>query len=170
MAHKFYLENKAKGLCRRCGAPPLEGKTRCGECHAAHLAYQRKAKEKLEADGVCRWCGVTKRLPAKSMCGPCLDKHRAKETRRYADMRKNVIEAYGGRCVCCRTTVTKYLQLDHVNNDGAAHRKELTGDRKGGSIYVWAQRNDHPPTLQLLCANCHQAKTTCGGCDPQDHP
>jgi hypothetical protein len=68
-------------------------------------------------------------------------------------------------------TVEKYLQLDHINNDGAAHRKILskkTG-RGGTSLYTWAYRNGFPDILQLLCANCHQAKTTSGGCQPGDH-
>ena len=103
------------------------------------------------------------------MCSTCLPVHTERNARIYADKRRRCIEAYGKRCVCCGLSKDKYLQLDHVNNDGAQHRRELTGGGRKGSIYVWAVRNGFPPSLQLLCANCHQAKTLHGGCTPDDH-
>jgi hypothetical protein len=54
------------------------------------------------------------------------------------------------------------LELDHVNNDGNAHRRELGGS--GERIFKWAIKNGFPPTLQILCANCHKVKTRTGDC------
>ena len=69
----------------------------------------------------------------------------------------SVIEIYGGRCASCGVDDREVLTLDHVNNDGAAHRRELGGD---SSILLarWCVRNDYPPSIQVLCANCQLRK------------
>jgi hypothetical protein len=38
-------------------------------------------------------------------------------------IREDVIAAYGGRCACCGEFERDFLTLDHVNNDGAEHRR-----------------------------------------------
>lgn len=50
------------------------------------------------------------------------------------------------------------LQADHVNNDGAEHRKQ---GNKGLPLYKEMLRvaREEPGRLQLLCANCHLIKT-----------
>jgi len=159
---------KQMGLCRRCGKEPLPGKTRCLKCNEDHLQYSAKAKRKAVSNGLCRYCLVAPIAAHKSMCLDCLKKHRDKGKQRAEAARKLCIENYGGRCKCCGISNQKYLQLDHVNNDGAVHRKELSGKR-GGNIYFWAVKNNYPDRLQLLCANCHQAKTLFGGCTEDDH-
>jgi 5-methylcytosine-specific restriction endonuclease McrA len=167
--NKRYLKFKKAGLCRRCGNPPLPGKTRCEKCHKSHLSYQNKNKKRLIEQGFCRSCGIRKKLPDKSTCQVCLDNNKKKEKLRYSLLRSEVIKEYGGHCTCCGKDNSKYLQLDHINNDGKEHRLELSGAQKGG-MYAWAKRNNFPAILQLLCADCHQAKTSHGGCTIWDHP
>lgn len=169
MVNKKYAKFKLEGTCRRCGADPLPGKTRCEKCHSAHLGYQNKSKAAAIADGRCRYCLVNPFEPGRSMCATCLTKHGSKQKANYHKRRNEVILRYGGRCKCCGNSNQKYLQLDHINNDGATHRRELANGR-GGCISTWAYRNGFPDNLQLLCANCHQAKTAHGGCDDSDHP
>jgi len=163
-----YFEYKAAGLCTRCGAPRMEGKTRCEKHHLEHLSYGHSFKEKAIQNGLCRYCCINPRVEGKSMCESCLDKHSERNREIYAKHRAACIEAYGGKCKCCGLGVHKYLQLDHINNDGAKHRQEVFNGTKG-SIYTWAFRQKFPKILQLLCANCHQAKTTSGGCTDADH-
>jgi hypothetical protein len=79
----------------------------------------------------------------------------AKQRRRF-----RVIEAYGGVCKCCGEAEWKFLSLDHVNNDGAEHRKKIGQSQ----IYKWAEDNEYPKTLQLLCYNCNMAKGFYGKC------
>lgn len=52
----------------------------------------------------------------------------------------------------------EFLQLDHANADGAAHRREI-GRQSGASYWVWLRQNDFPGDLGLrvLCANCNMA-------------
>jgi hypothetical protein len=45
------------------------------------------------------------------------------------------------------------LSLDHVENNGAAHRRSM----KAGSIYSWIVRHLYPDGFQTLCFN-HQMK------------
>ncbi|MGW0064777.1 hypothetical protein ACWDTT_33240 [Streptosporangium sandarakinum] len=87
------------------------------------------------------------------------NRNRASKRRIKAD----VIAAYGGKCSCCGESTPEFLTLDHINNDGAAHRKEL-GLRTGHSTWSWARRNNYPDILQLLCWNCNSAKGAYGYC------
>lgn len=92
------------------------------------------------------------------VCQPCwLESRRAHR----AAQRAQVIEAYGDACRCCGETWGPFLHLDHVNSDGATHRRSLT-DR---NLVRWAIANGYPDTLQILCANCNLAKEH-GGCPP----
>jgi len=68
------------------------------------------------------------------------------------------LESYGGcKCECGEDDVV-VLSLDHVNNDGADHRKE-TGTR-GYNFYIMLRKTGFPndPPLQVLCMNCNIRK------------
>ena len=75
--------------------------------------------------------------------------------------RQEVFAAYGGfECAWCGETDPDVLEIDHVNNDGAAHRRELTTiiGRGGSAMYTWLRSNGFPPGFQVLCANCNKRK------------
>lgn len=76
--------------------------------------------------------------------------------KKYRDLvRAEIFAAYGGAlCRCCGEQDQSVLCVDHVNNDGASHRKQLG---KPG-IYEWLRRNKYPAGFQILCMNCNQAK------------
>ena len=88
------------------------------------------------------------------------EKHAAYEKERQRRLRLEALIAYGGRCVCCGELRMEFLSLDHVNNDGAKHRKEV----KCKSIGHWAKKHGYPNTLQILCHNCNMAKGMYGYC------
>ena len=78
-------------------------------------------------------------------------------------MRNLVLEAYGGKCMCCGETTPEFLQIDHINNDGGDHRRELK--REGTGFYHWLKANNFPKDrFQLLCSNCNFAKAKYGQC------
>lgn len=83
------------------------------------------------------------------------------------DIREDVIAAYGGRCSCCGESEPEFLTLDHVNNDGAEHRR-ANALSTGIKAWKWARDNQHPQNLQLLCWNCNCAKGIYGSCPHQD--
>jgi hypothetical protein len=98
---------------------------------------------------------------------------RGKDTRaRYRiRLRLEVLEAYGNKCACCGEEHPDFLTIDHINNDGAAHRRELFGDSRGvGSyeFYLWLKREGFPKdNFQCLCMNCNWAKGKYGVCPHQ---
>jgi hypothetical protein len=48
--------------------------------------------------------------------------------------KQTVLDHYGNACNCCGESRSVFLCVDHVANDGAAHRKVIgTGHRKIGS-------------------------------------
>jgi hypothetical protein len=86
-----------------------------------------------------------------------------------AGLRKKVLDHYGNRCACpgCECDDVRFLTIDHVNNDGAEHRKKLGGGRRGCntlSMLRWIIKNNYPDTIQPLCMNCNSAKEWYGIC------
>lgn len=77
--------------------------------------------------------------------------------------RVKVIEKYGGKCCCCGEDEIKFLAIDHINNDGAKHRKSL-GLYASHSFCEWIIKNNYPDFLQILCHNCNCAKGYYGKC------
>ena len=83
----------------------------------------------------------------------------------YIDLKSAAIAAYGGKCACCGQDQECFLTIDHVNNDGATHRRELraklsAGGRGGCDLYQWLRKAGYPQdgTLQVLCYDCNCAK------------
>lgn len=153
-------ERKAKGVCTECAIyPPVDGITICQSCSAkASLAHKRLYAERKE-NGLCSLCfKVTPELG--TICATCSQKKK--------DYRRRLKEAcyayYGTVCNCCKLEFVNpiFLSLDHVNNDGNKHRREL-GSK---DIYLWAIENKFPNTLQMLCHNCNMAKALNGGICP----
>jgi hypothetical protein len=88
---------------------------------------------------------------------------RARErTRRHRrKVKRQAIVAYGGKCACCGLDDYPFLSIDHINNDGAAHRKrEKVGS---GRIFAWLKKHNYPAGFQVLCFNCNLAKQHYGG-------
>lgn len=135
----------SRGLCSPCyqralrdGALPTERSV----CHPERPAV---------AGGLCHSCY------AKNRYWDNPQKYREAERERQAATRKRIrdelIEAYGGRCVCdrCPETNPAFLTLDHVNGDGNHHRKEL-----GSHTYMDLKRRRWPKEgYRLLCWNCN---------------
>ncbi len=78
---------------------------------------------------------------------------------RYRDKLKVlVLTHYGGgkmACVQCGFDHPDALCLDHINDDGKAHRAVI-----GQNIYRRLKVQGFPPGLQTLCQNCNWVKET----------
>lgn len=112
-------------------------------------------------------------------CKPCVLERRAAFFKRDSDrlkqnmrnytarIRKRVLDHYGHKCACCGESTYEFLAIDHVNNDGFAHRREIFGGNQGKgskSMCVWLIKNNFPPGFQILCHNCNNAKGFYGEC------
>ena len=140
-------QRRASGGCGKCGRQAVAGKYYCRECRQK-LKGERDARRR---EGVCGSC----RAPLCSSGYYCDDCNRLR--REYALKYKlAALEAYGGvRCACagCTETAEVFLTIDHINNDGAAHRRRVKGP-----IFRWLKRHNYPPGFQVLCMNCNWAK------------
>jgi hypothetical protein len=81
-----------------------------------------------------------------------------------AEIRDAAIAAYGGRCTCCGETRTLFLNIDHINEDGAEHRRRIGNG--GNHIARWLRAHGYPPGFQVLCWNCNRGKYFNGGTCP----
>lgn len=136
----------------------------------------------------CSDCGADKKIYCKGLCAPCYYRHREAKNRLdpewvawnrargrdyWKALRHETIMAYGGyRCACCGETEPMFLSLDHVNNDGASHRRSLGygGNGKGASSRTlkWLKDNNFPEGFQVLCMNCNTGKQRNNGVCPHD--
>lgn len=86
----------------------------------------------------------------------------------YRKLRSEVLNQYGGRCVCCDESNECFLSIDHTRNDGAKHRRGKSPDYHGSgvSIYRWLKQHKYPAEgFQVLCYNCNCSKQH----DPAGH-
>ena len=88
------------------------------------------------------------------------DKKRKKWMNRNAYLKEDVLTHYSPnetlKCswAGCEVSDVDMLSLDHVDNDGAEHRKTCMS---GLATYKWIRRNSYPSGFQTLCFN-HQWK------------
>lgn len=88
--------------------------------------------------------------------------------RRRMRVKQEVISAYGGHCACCGETAIEFLGIDHINNNGAEHRRQLRMKGGGAAFYQWLKKNNFPKgDYQVLCHNCNSAKGYYGYCPHQ---
>lgn len=131
------------GLCPKCKATVNTG-VFCDNCKTKCKRRSGKQKEsRCHSGGPEHVIGVS--------CEHCNSKSRT-----YNKLLKiKAFEAYGGcRCACCGETELVFLTLDHVNNDGATHRRRLGHT----TPYSHLRRMGYPPGFQVLCFNCNFAK------------
>jgi len=89
------------------------------------------------------------------------ERYRALDRASHRRKKEKVLKAYGGQiCACCGEHHFSMLTIDHVNNDGAEHRKKISGGAKnvGSRLYQWLITNKFPPGFQVLCFNCNSSK------------
>lgn len=83
-----------------------------------------------------------------------------------ANLRAAALDAYGRECACCGESIERFLTIDHVGGDGAAHRREI--GHRPSDLHRWMKRNSYPDGFQTLCANCNAGKQVNGGVCPHN--
>ncbi len=64
-------------------------------------------------------------------------------------------------CNCCGERCIYFLTMDHINNDGAEHRRKIPAARH---TVKWLKANKFPEGFQVLCYNCNLGKGKYGIC------
>ena len=156
----YGLGRRINGPCSICGVKhsrkrptgleawykhPKNGKIICDSCYG-----------KIPRKGKCVECGRTEstRWHSNEKGRIC---HKCSEGFRRLKVKLEVFTHYcNGKPVCCIDDCdvddVDMLTLDHTNNDGTSHRKEI-GMKTGSRMYDWVQKNNYPKIFQVMCWN-----------------
>lgn len=111
--------------------------------------------------GLCPRCGRGKPRDNK-LCFRCA----LKISRRDAKIKDDAFCKYGGWvCTCCGDLTRLGLQIDHIDNNGAEHRRS-TNCGTGIKFYRWLKAEGYPDGFAVLCSTCNIAKQLNGGVCP----
>jgi len=163
--------------CYRCGKDrPLEdfgkncskpdGKsTECRKCKSNQdKEYRRRNKEKVKAQKheyylehrdeiiqkACRWAKDNP-VEHNSRCKKIKEKQKLTVFSEYCD---DVV-----KCKSCDENDIEILTIDHIDGNGAEHRREIGMAGRGGDpFYQWLKKNNYPDGFQVLCYNCNFRK------------
>lgn len=182
------IEKRAKwvaaGMCMYCGKYKATHGKRCKRCrsrdNAKHKEWMKETRSIRGTAALCAECGKADIAShSESRCSNCLAQNakrsptqkqrKAEYGKNYAKrLRLQVIAHYSkGRfdCNCCGERELLFLSIDHVNNNGSAHRNAL-GVKPGTGLYRYIINNDFPQDFQILCHNCNHGKHLNGGICP----
>ena len=113
-------------------------------------------------NGICKMCCQPTK-PGSTLCEKHLQTLRICKKRQNEKDKALVLKNYGESCAYCNKTGAIFLTVDHIDNNGAEHRKKLrAGKNQGHNIYAWLRKNNFPAGYQILCYNCNCAKQTHG--------
>lgn len=86
-------------------------------------------------------------------------------------LKLEMINAYGGECVCCQETLPEFLTINHKFNDGNLERAELKKNKRcsgGLPFYAMLKKAGWPQDrYELMCMNCNTAIGFFGYCPHQ---
>ena len=142
--------------------------SKCGQKKPVSEYYTRKDGSLLAECKTCSRKRNAKRYHSEKYI-EIREKDNAAMRQKRVAVREKVFAAYGGYiCVCCGETEKTFLTIDHINNDGANHRRSITGKRTsaGYHTYIWLVKNGFPTGYQVLCMNCQHGKRMNNGICP----
>jgi hypothetical protein len=112
---------------------------------------------------------------AKYICTNC---HKQRDRQKYQDRKElireqqrlydlsikiKVIEAYGGKCICCNENILEFLTIGCIDD-------QINDKKSGGELYRWLIKNNYPKdNYQVLCFNCNYSLGYFGYC-PHNKP
>lgn len=159
----------SKKICKYCSCE-FESKSARGEyCSpkCQRTAYALVHREQINARRRGHWSKLSQakkdqikeknseRQKAK------IEKYRADDARRHRNVLRRLREEtflhYGSRCATCGEPLVEFLCIDHINDDGAEHRKAV-GDCTARVLKDLKRRDWPEGVIQYLCYNCNAKK------------
>lgn len=130
----------------------------CKYCNEILTSSNWYPSHKLQSQYKCKECNT--KLQRKYYIKGRLSKKISR-----LKLKKEIIDNYGGKCICCQRDHWLFLTIDHINGGGNIHRKSLGFNSGGGNFYQWLKNNNFPQLdYQLLCHNCNLTKGHQGFC------
>lgn len=159
--------------CNACGVEkPIGrfylGNGTCKTCYAARVKRWQEENPERAAAAKKKWDGENKekRSAGARKRRPGLDRTKINQQARLRSqrLRMEALAAYGGKCACCGESHPEFLTFDHINDDGAQHRREI----RSKTIYRWLRDNKYPQgQIVIACMNCNSARAWHGYCPHQ---
>ena len=146
-----------KSTAEKIGLPPEMCRPRCLR-YSPHIIKNCCVchEEKLAGKDFPKRSGGGTRYFCKECRAKALKKRRLQ-------LKTMAFQAYGGcECKWCGDDDMLALSIDHINNGGTKHRKEIAGV----NICCWLMNHCYPPGFQVLCMSCQCAKHLNGGVLP----
>lgn len=148
------------GLCTRCDNKVSLGFKDCEICIIETKNRVQISRDRCKELKLCIHCKKPARI-GNLRCLDCSVNANANGRSRQKTNKINVMSRYGkaGIQQCCwkdcDVTDIDMLTLDHVENNGAQHRKEYTKTGRGGGSKLYGRliKANFPPGYQTLCAN-----------------
>jgi predicted DNA-binding protein YlxM (UPF0122 family) len=95
------------------------------------------------------------RLVDKPTGNVSIDNTRKKALEARREFKREMVDAYGGKCACCGETELAFLCLDHINGGGIEDRTSHGGSE---GLHRHLKKLGWPKdNYRILCANCNIA-------------
>ncbi len=146
-------------ICKSCNNITRRKRQSLPKVKAHIRKIQQERRAYLRQQKLCYQCAKNPIIKNKTLCSKCSLKLKTRMAHQRYKLRETVFLHYGGaKCMICGETRKLCLTIDHINNDGAEHRK-ISGVGGGGyNTYCWLKRNNYPRGFQVLCRNCNWIK------------
>lgn len=144
MSRGYHTTSDGTRICYRA--------TTCRKC----------VRELKKLSGICLMC-TQQVKPGSHHCEKHLQLMRDCMKRRKLKDKTAAFNRYGTNCAYCHDDRQLFLTIDHINNDGAEHRRQQrSGNNQGHDIYAWLRKHHYPEGFQTLCYNCNCVKSQIG--------
>lgn len=149
--------------CKTCNVR-LTKRNKTGYCEKHYrksIEYKNKESNRRKSDRLknpLKW----KKIYQKNYQNRAEQERENSRKRRYI-LRYLALEHYSNgliECACCGENNQIFLTIDHINNDGNNHRKQISS----GGLYQWLKSHNYPKGFQVLCYNCNMVKGHYGMC------
>lgn len=154
-----------KGLCPGCGNLNNRNQYFCDLCKPIYQKIYKEKYNKRKEDRLCIYCGQENHSDG-ILCFRCVEITYDKSKIKRKNQKEIIINYYGGKCFCCGENNIKFLTIDHINNDGHKHHKEIKIG-SGSNFYRWIIKNNFPKNIfQVACYNCNCGRAKNNGICP----
>lgn len=146
--------------CSRCGeVKPLDDFHRYSRSNDGHGSWCKTCASKYwQAQGESQ--RDRKRRNSRERYLRLGDEIRRYNRERNQQLKAMLVAHYSNganKCVCCGESEVRFLTIDHIDGNGAEHRK-TTKCGTGATFYRRLIREGMPEGYQVLCYNCNNAR------------
>jgi hypothetical protein len=132
----------------------------CRECRDSNKAQEVRSQREADRYRANREGHLAQSRVWKNINAPHYKRQQSEYARSHRlAVRAAVLAHYGAKCACCGESEPMFLTVDHVEGNGAAHRRLL----RKTDMWGWLVSNNYPPGFQLLCFNCNAGQYRNGG-------